>query len=1075
MSQITPFVKRMRTQGGTIYTFSSALEDIGLNINERNNIVKMSYYALLNIPEIGAPANLNANTFNVLAIPGAFQSFLTEGNIKDGRVIIAESFQDYALNLETNLISQTSYNAALNTTVSERVFWKWLKETGAIRWLPINTSAGTYWQEETVTSYDSVVQAVGQISAGSVRTDTFGTYNETYVLVPTSFGQSPVFFKQIEDDNYYHGLSILNGNNNILGRENYLQPHPDGLDLQAYYDLPDSSIGIGAYKFYYDDSTGFLPGLWWTREGFPTMYSNCYFIDTSSYIAASDYNISIRYNNGSQEIDFQRSKVDCLSLEFNLDNLKTIMGDSTLTFDSLATSYSIDTQYDFNAILLYYSVYNKSLDTILATNLLGVLFLDPPSGNTSAYPITQIVIPSITKLQSGPTGFGTSYSFRLNIKSDYMLDDTAAPIVDESTSSQIVLEDFSQVFDSLEKSLTILNQNSGTISYITQQYLDISENQTNILNKVNDLSNQVNAITQDITGTPGAIAMFVDATDPIADSSIYMNNGKIGFFEPNPSYSAQFDVSVKVMDLILEKAIRDISGNILLGYGSPLQIGDKNSYKQINVYLGSSNPILTFDSSITFSVPVNINASVYQNGTTFSGGGGGGVSQPYVDGSLNYIKAAYGLPDSSIDHNSLVWNIASNKLYVVSSSSGGIMVSDLHAYVDPSLLLRSLKTDVNSSTNAIWNYFLTVNASITNLDSSVYNTYSKSQADNKFATTATFSTTSNGLVPASTTGDDRFLKANGNWSVSTDSSIFTLTSRHNYTETSLGYLSPSYVDSSFGTRDNSISYIFTNYTLKSYVDTSIGNLKTYTDGSLGTLKTYTDGSLGTRLTNFIIMNGSLGIGTYSPSYSIDTSGNFRLQKPTSGGLYQNFIVDGSKMTISHNGCYINLQPGYTAGGGYNLNITMDGTGGKIGVDSASRDLEFQQGGHSSIIIDVNSSVNIYNVLRGHGDAYFSGQVVAYYSFSDQKLKENISPLTPYCLDVVTQLSPIKFKYKEREGDHFGFIAQEVQKIIPEIVEENEFLDKGTFLTLRSTEIIPFLVQAVKELKKEVEELKQKIK
>ena len=39
MATITPFVKRMRTQGGTFFSFASALEDIGLNINERNNIV----------------------------------------------------------------------------------------------------------------------------------------------------------------------------------------------------------------------------------------------------------------------------------------------------------------------------------------------------------------------------------------------------------------------------------------------------------------------------------------------------------------------------------------------------------------------------------------------------------------------------------------------------------------------------------------------------------------------------------------------------------------------------------------------------------------------------------------------------------------------------------------------------------------------------------------------------------------------------------------------------------------------------------------------------------------------------
>ena len=39
-----------RKQGGTFYTFSSAMEDIGLNINESHNCVEISHYVLLDIP-----------------------------------------------------------------------------------------------------------------------------------------------------------------------------------------------------------------------------------------------------------------------------------------------------------------------------------------------------------------------------------------------------------------------------------------------------------------------------------------------------------------------------------------------------------------------------------------------------------------------------------------------------------------------------------------------------------------------------------------------------------------------------------------------------------------------------------------------------------------------------------------------------------------------------------------------------------------------------------------------------------------------------------------------------------------
>jgi len=629
MAFITPFIKRMRTQGGTIYTFSSALEDIGLNINERNNIIKLSHFALLNIPSIGIPDSSLQNKFNVLAIPGAYESFIDSGNIKDGRVLIAESFQNYALNLETNILSQSSYNPSLTTTISERIFWKWLKETGAIRWRPIDTSAGTYWQEEYTldsSEYNSVVKCIGTISAGAVRTSTFGTFNETYVLVPTSFGQTPVYFKQVEDDNYYHGLSITNGETNILGRESYTHPHPDGLDIQAYYDLADSSISVGGYTLQYDNSTGsWTNGWWWTYENFPIYNDNCYFVDTSSYIAEGIYNIGLKYNGAN--IQFLRSKVDCMSIEFDLNNLKTIFGDDSLTFDSLATTYSINNSFDFNTVLIYYSVYNKSLDKVLATNLFGVMFLDPPSGNTSGWPSTDILLPSITKLQSSISGFGTSYSFRLNIKSDYMIDDTAAEILDESTSAQTALENWSDVFDNLGKTLAILNRHTGTINYITEQYLDIQANQKNILDAISDIEYQLTDIATDIKGTENTIPMFSSGDDPLIDSSIYMKYGRVGIFTPTPKYPVEIDSSVKVKDLIIEKGIYDTSGNLLIGYGSPIQIGSSTRTQEIVFYAGYSSPILNIDASRNLRIysDVYFDASLLDsNGNPITTGGGSG-------------------------------------------------------------------------------------------------------------------------------------------------------------------------------------------------------------------------------------------------------------------------------------------------------------------------------------------------------------------------------------------------------------------------------------------------------------------
>lgn len=511
MATITPFVKRMRTQGGTFFSFASALEDIGLNINERNNIVKMSHYALLNLPSIDEANNLEQNKFNLFNIPGAYKYLGSD--TKGGNVIVAESFQNYALNLEVNLLARNEYNPALQTTVSERVFWKWLKETGAIRWEPDSSTSG-YWREETdtdsSTGYNSIVKCIGTISAGSVRTDTFGTYNETYVLVPTSFGQTPVYFKQVEDDNYYRGLVTNPGGANILGRETYTKPHPDGLDIRAFY----------------DDTA-----------------NNTYEISTTG--SAGPY-----YEDITSPYTFRRSLVDCMSLELNLTNLREIFNDDALTYDDLAITLAEDDTFDFNAVLIYYSIYNRALDAVLATNLLGVLFLDPPSGNTQDFPLNKILMPSLTKIQSGVSGFGTSYSFRLNIKSDYLLDESGEfTLYEDNTASQQVLEDFGQIFDSLSRSLSILNQHTGTINYITQQYIDLTNDHTNILNSVSDLQYQVHNIERNITGTENTIAMFAAGNDPVVDSSIYMYNGRVGLFTNRPSVSFEVNSDVKMKNI----------------------------------------------------------------------------------------------------------------------------------------------------------------------------------------------------------------------------------------------------------------------------------------------------------------------------------------------------------------------------------------------------------------------------------------------------------------------------------------------------------------------------------------------
>jgi len=100
-----------------------------------------------------------------------------------------------------------------------------------------------------------------------------------------------------------------------------------------------------------------------------------------------------------------------------------------------------------------------------------------------------------------------------------------------------------------------------------------------------------------------------------------------------------------------------------------------------------------------------------------------------------------------------------------------------------------------------------------------------------------------------------------------------------------------------------------------------------------------------------------------------------------------------------------------------------------------------------------------------------GDVIAFGSPSDVRLKENVKPIES-ALDKVTKLQGVTFDWKKSDSildvkEDIGFIAQDVQKVIPELVREN----KDGMLSMRHQGIAPILLEAIKELKAEIEELK----
>jgi hypothetical protein len=195
----------------------------------------------------------------------------------------------------------------------------------------------------------------------------------------------------------------------------------------------------------------------------------------------------------------------------------------------------------------------------------------------------------------------------------------------------------------------------------------------------------------------------------------------------------------------------------------------------------------------------------------------------------------------------------------------------------------------------------------------------------------------------------------------------------------------------------------------------------------------------------------------------------------------------------------------TANGGVTVdNITIDGTeidlssgdltldvAGDIILDADGGDVKINDGGvaiaeltNSStdfVIKSVTSDKDM--IFKGNdggsaitaltldmsaaGAATFNNDVTA---FSDERLKENIETI-PDALSKVCQMRGVTFNRTDFDGEkQMGVIAQEVEKIIPEVVKEDDSEDK--IKSVAYGNMVGVLIEAIKDLKAEVDELKK---
>ena len=121
-------------------------------------------------------------------------------------------------------------------------------------------------------------------------------------------------------------------------------------------------------------------------------------------------------------------------------------------------------------------------------------------------------------------------------------------------------------------------------------------------------------------------------------------------------------------------------------------------------------------------------------------------------------------------------------------------------------------------------------------------------------------------------------------------------------------------------------------------------------------------------------------------------------------------------------------------------------------------------------------------IQHDGDVISKGNITAFgtsfLTVSDEREKFDVHTISE-SLDRILDLRPTKFTWIETSKDDVGFIAQEVEEVIPEVVETSRgFINTGDDKerkTIAYPKLVPYLVDTIQVLTKRIEELEKKVK